>query len=348
MSAQTRVIVSWIIGIVVATPISTSMLAQQLAQSNEAQEPEKPFITDLKHIGAAEVSKVVNTGYFPSRQPKIYWHDQNWNIDLVIPSKGSENDAYSLRISSSSGTETIVELPEIYGQIDTIYRTPGDKVILNGECGGTCTGFLIVDLKQPKVIDDIGAEDVTISPDGRFILYDNAYPAHGGDHENRYHLYDTTKTARENVCGYMDNDPRHERLDEDMRGFEVYPQRPGQTLCSAPDEDDDNMATNFLWSEDSSKIVFADVKNGVMSMVLVTMPVGKSDLPKTSLYALTGAEDVCAGATDAAGEKSCDYHVIKSLDWDGDTVKAVFHHQLGVTLDLERAIPVSKFVPIGK
>ena len=76
--------------------------------------------------------------------------------------------------------------------------------------------------------------------------------------------------------------------------------------------DDDNMAMNFTWAADSRKIVFADVKSGVMSLVVVTMPVGTKDLPRTSVYPLTGAEDVCAGVTDSAGEKYCNYGIMLS------------------------------------
>ena len=242
-----------------------------------------------------------------------------------------------------------VKVPEIYGLINSITRTPDDKVILDADCGGTCTGFLIVDLKQAKVIDNIGAVDITISPNGRFILYDRGFPPHDTDYENVYQLYDTLKSPLENVCGYLPNDPKHKVLVEDWRGFQVYPQKPGQVLCSEPEDlNNDNMGSNFTWSPDSSKVVFADVKSGVMSLILVTMPIGANDLPKTSTYPLVGAENVCAGATDAAGQPNCDYHVIQSLGWDGDTVTAVFNHRFGTKLNLKMTIPVSRFTLIGK
>lgn len=323
----------------------------QPTQSTDANKPEEPLGIEVKHIGRAEAASVVNTGFFPSRQPVIYWHDQDWNIDLVIPPTGSENDAYSLRISSSSGAASTVLLPEVYAQIKSITRAPRDKVILDADCGGTCSGFLIVDLKEAKVIDDIGAEDVTISPDGRFILYNNGYPSHGGEHENLYHLYDTMKPPSENVCGYSRYDSKHERLVEVWRGFQVFPQKPGQIFCTNKENDgldDDNMAMNFTWAADSSKIVFADVKSGVMSLVVVTMPVGTKDLPRTSVYPLTGAEDVCAGVTDSAGEKYCNYGIIQSLGWEVNAVKAVFDYQSRTKVGGQMTIPVSKFVAIGK
>jgi hypothetical protein len=258
---------------------------------------------------------------------------------------------YSLSIHSSDGKARVLKLPTSYAQVDSVSLAPSDKAILVGECGGTCNSFAIVDLKQGKVIDDIGVETLSISPNRRFILYDNGYTPHSYDNENLYHLYDAIKPPRENVCGYRDNDQKHEDLDETMRGFQVYPQKPSQVFCTDHENDevnDDNLATNFTWASDSSKIVFADVKSGVMSIVVVTMPVGVTDLPKTSVYTLTGTEDVCVGATDATGGGSCDYRVIQSIGWDGDAVKAVFHHQFGTKLDLEKTIPISQFVPISK
>ena len=108
------------------------------------------------------------------------------------------------------------------------------------------------------------------------------------------------------------------------------------------------MAMNFTWAADSSKIVFADVKSGVMSLVVVTMPVGTKDLPRTSVYPLTGAEDVCAGVTDSAGEKYCNYGIIQSLGWEVNAVKAVFDYQSRTKVGGQMTIPVSKFVAIGK
>lgn len=352
MNTQTRFVAMGVIGFGVVALLTLSILAQQTAQSTGNNNQEQPFDTQVTHIGTAEVSTVVDTGYFPSRQPKIYWHDQDWNVDLIVPPSGSENDTYSLRVRSSSGAESTVEIPEVYGQIDKIYRTPGDKVILDAECGGTCTGFLVVDLKQAKVIDNIGAEDVTISPNGRFILYDNGYPSHGGEDPGQYHLYDTVKTPLENFCGHTLVHPRNERLDEDWRGFQVFPQKPGQVYCTNKendDLDDDNVATNFVWSADSSKIVFADVKSGVMSLVVVAMPAGAKDLPQTSTYALIGAEDACKGIMDSVGERYCDYHAIKSLGWDGDTVTAAFLPRVnGRRVEMDLAVPLWKFVPISK
>jgi len=324
-----------------------SLFAQQTAQPIGAKQEMPPSDTEISHIGNAEVKSLVNTGFYPSRQPEVYWHDSDWKIDLI--NRASDEKPYEISIRSSSGSVSVVKLPQEYEQVNSIYRAPGDKAIIVEEDHTSSGAFAIVDLKQGRLIDNVGVAFSIISPDRRFILYQNWYPAEAEYYENTYHLYDTSRTPRQNVCGYRDNDPKHEYLDDGMRGFQVFPQKAGQPLCSGPeDDDDDNMGTNFTWAPDSSKIVFADVKSGVMSLILVTMPAGASDLPKTSIYALVGAENVCAGATDAAGQPYCDYHDIQSLGWGGDAVTATFNHRFGTPLDLKITIPVSKFVPVGK
>ncbi len=382
MNTQTGFIVSGMIEIGVVTLLSASIFAQQTAPSTGTEIPEPPFATQTSQIGAAEVKTVVVTGYFPERQPVIYWHDPEWKIDLVIPPAGSENDAYSLHILSSDGRSSTVEIPEVYGQINTIYRTPGDKVILDAICGGMCTSFLIVDLKLAKIIDDIGAEGVTISPNGRFILYLSGHTARAPEQEpSRYHLYDTAKTPMENYCGHTPINFRHEKLPEDWRGFRVYPQKPGQIYCTIKENDnldDDNSASDFIWSSDSSKVIFADVKSGVMSLVLVKIPRddrdkdndhdrdqdrdrdrdksrdhdgdhdrdhrGENDRPRTFIYTFTGTEDVCAGAA------TCDSNNVRSIAWNGDSVDVALIqvNPTGPAIEKDLTIPISKFVPIGK
>lgn len=315
-------------------------LVSQEAQGGEA--------SVVKQVGTAEVrSTAPGTLFDPKHQPEIFWHDRDWNIDLIRGRTGDEPARVSIR--SATGSAAIVNLPNDFEQINSILRSLNDKAIVVAEDNAGTGGFAIIDLKEAKLEDKVGVGALFISPSRRFILFKNWYPPHAESYENLYRLYDVMKSARENVCGYRANDPRHLDIDDGMRGFQIFPQRPGQTLCTDPeDDDDDNMATNVVWSPDSSEVAFADVKGTVMSLILVTMPAGAKDLPKTSVYTLKGAQDVCAGATDAAGDVSCDYHVIQSLTWDGDAVKATFHHQFGTKLDLELTIPVSQFIPISK
>ena len=167
--------------------------------------------------------------------------------------------------SSSSGAASTVLLPEVLRADQLDYSSfPGDKVILDADCGGTCSGFLIVDLKKAKVIEDIGAEDVTISPDGRFISDKWIPHLVGGEHENLYHLYDTTETPmRECSAATCQSAPSL----RDSRGLahdsKYFRRSQVQIFCTNKENDglDDGQHGNELHlGHDSSKIVFADVR----------------------------------------------------------------------------------------
>jgi len=155
------------------------------------------------------------------------------------------------------------------------------------------------------------------------------------------------KTPRENTCGYAYNDPKHERLDESYRGFPIYPRTADQLICLDPDDSEaeaHQMASTFVWDSDSSKAVFADVRDGIMSLVLVTIPTNIKDNPQTFIYPLVGEENVCAGAT------YCGYNNVSSITFDGDSVKAalIIRPNPGKPIEKDLSIPLWQFVSIGK
>ncbi len=320
--------------------LASSPLFAQPPQN--ATTPEQPLATEIARIGSAEKKSVVNTGFFPSRQPEVYWHDPDYKIDLILPSPG--NSLYSVSIRSSNGAPSIVQLPESYAQINSISRSPGDKAIVDADCGSETGCFAVIDLKQGKIVDNVAGSFTEISPNRRFILFEEWNPPYKDSAENKYHLYDTLKSPHENICRFKSNNPRTDP-EREMSGFQVYPQKPGQVLCNDIEDEnnpDDNMATNFTWAEDSRKIVFADVKSGVMSLVVVMMPVSSNDQPRTLVYPLTGPENPCIGIAD------CGYDAIGSLAWDRDNVKVGFRVTKSRTnLKTGLTIPVSKFFPIS-
>jgi len=308
------------------------------------------------------------SNFYPAVQPDVYWHDAEWNIDLVH--RISSNDPLSISVQHSSDSKKIVELPRIFAQVDSITRNPEDKAIILAEATGTAEAFLIIDLKERKLIDRIGMDSPSISPDRRLILYTNGYPAHGPGQAAQYHLYDTLKTPRENTCGYRLNDPQHKDLDESYRGIQVYPRKGNSVSCSdaelkAFEDDDHDMVSGFVWSADSSKAVFADIMNGsTISLILVKIPHGErdkdrdkdhdgdrdrdhdrdNDWPRTFIYSFTGAENVCAGAA------TCDSNNVRSIAWNGDAVKVTLiqANPTGPAIVKNLTIPLSKFVPLAK
>jgi hypothetical protein len=331
-----------------------------------AQDRSQHISSEVTHVGTAEMRSVTKTsGFIPDRQPVVYWHDEDWKIDLTPQSLPN---AFTVTITSSDGREKVVKLPWEFSQIVSISRTPNDEAIVTADLTGMIQAFCIIDLREGKITDNIALYDPIISPDRRFILFNNWYPPHVGG-EEMYRIYDVLKTPRENTCGYRENDPRHEDLDGGYRGFQVYPQTPGQILCTSEDDEDDNSGFDFLWDTDSSKVVFADVKSGVMSLILVTMPHGDhdkdhdrdhdgdrdrdhdkdNDHPRTSIYSFVGAENVC-GAVGPLGPTGCDYNNVKSIAWNGDAVNValVQANPTGPAIVKNLTIPLSKFVPLAK
>ena len=341
-----------------------------------AQDNTQTIKSEIRHIDTAEMRSVTKTsGFFPDSQPAVYWHDEDWKIDLTPQSKPN---AFSVTITSSNGREKIVKLPWEYSQIDSISRTPNDLAIVTADIYAMIQAICLIDLRDGKIIDDIGLSDPIVSPDRRYILFDSSGPPHSVS-ENQYRIYDVLKTPRENTCGYRDNDSMHKDLDGGFRGFQVYPQTPGNILCNSEDDDDDNNGFDFLWTADSSKLVFADAKSGVLSLVLVKMHRDKcdkdhdrdydndcdkdrnldkdhdkdhdkdNDRPQTFIYPFVGAENVC-GAVGPLGPTGCDYNKVKSIAWSGDAVNValVQANPTGPAIIMNLTIPLSKFVPLSK
>jgi hypothetical protein len=305
--------------------------------------------TICKQIGNAKAVSVTSpSGAYPALQPVVYWHDDEWMIDM-LPQPTSDGEV-RMKISSQGGDIKVVNLPGIFAQVDSIVRNLGDKALIVAEANGTAEAFLIADLRLGKLIDRVGMYHPSISPDRRFILYINGYPAHGDvGAATQYRIYDTLRTPRENTCGYRQNDPEHLDLDETYRGFPIYPRKANQVNCSDADdeafaEEDHDMASDFIWSTDSSKVVFADIQGGAINLVQVTMPTGTKGIPQTSTHRLVGAEDVCSGAA------NCDHNNVRSIAWNGDTVNVALiqANPTGKAIEKDITIPLSKFVPIGK
>jgi hypothetical protein len=361
MKSQTDLFEGWMLGRIIVLGF-TSLHALIFAIPLSAQNCPVNIgvFTKCTQIGNAEaVSVSTPTGSYPALQPVVYWHDEEWKIDM-LPQSTSDGELRMKIISHNSSTK-IVNFPRIFAQVDSIARNPEDKAIIIAEANGTAEAFLIADLKEGKLIDRIGMDTPSISPDRRFILYINGYPAHGDFFATtQYRLYDTMKTPKENTCGYMASDPEHKSLIEDLRGFQVYPRVPGHSFCTSPLDTDNEghlEASDFVWTADSSKAVFADVMNGnTISLILVKIPSGDKDrehgadhdrdedIPRTLIYSFVGAENVCAGAA------NCDSNNVRSIAWNGDSVNValVQANPTGPATVTNLTIPLSKFVPLGK
>jgi len=306
--------------------------------------PDNPGVrTICKQIGNAEVVSVSGPlGAYPATPPTVYWHDADWWID-VLP-RLTDDGKIRVQIKSRNGEIKVVEYNEVlFAQVDSITRNPRDKAIVLGEANGTSSVFSIIDLKTGKEISGGLLYSPSISPDRRFLLYENWFPPHAEfPQESQFILYDTLKSPQENFCGFGSDNPEYRKHSDDLNGIQVYPYQTGCLIEN--DENDDNTAVSaFFWSTDSSKVVFADVKSGAINLILVAMPADKEDHPRTSIYTFTGANNVCAGAA------SCDNNNVKSIAWNGNSVNVALiqANPGGKAIEKDLTIPLSKFVPIS-
>ncbi|HEX3986016.1 MAG TPA: hypothetical protein VHX13_05330 [Acidobacteriaceae bacterium] len=149
------------------------------------------------------------------------------------------------------------------------------------------------------------------------------------------------RTPREDTCGYNENDPQDKNLDEELRGLPLYPKMAGQIGCSFADHLVEGKArrrvSNYLWSADSSKVIFADVSNQQSpAILLVTMPAGPHDRPRTWIYRPGAARIRVPNPPDANREPL-------HLSWATASHQAV---SIVSVNSAPRTIQLSNFVPV--
>ena len=140
-------------------PLIFGVLVAELGIPANAQQR---FDTKIMQIGDAQVQTLVETGFFPDRQPVIFWHDPDWNIDLLLPA--SKDGAFSMQIRSKAGKNLVVALPARASQINSILRAPNDNAIVYTDPDGESDGIIIINLKTGTIIDDLTMSDTSISP----------------------------------------------------------------------------------------------------------------------------------------------------------------------------------------
>lgn len=179
------------------------------------------FDTKISQVGDAQVQANVEDGFFPDRQSGVFWHDPEWSIDLLLPA--DKNGVFSVRIRATGGQGILVTLPENAKQIQSVVRAPSNKAIVSTYCDSERSGVVVLDLKKGAIVDDLCSSGFTISPNRRFIVFDNWIGNWDDSVPHEFRLYDLTKTPKENTCGYSRSDTKHERFDDYLRGLQVFP-----------------------------------------------------------------------------------------------------------------------------
>ncbi len=285
------------------------------------------------------------------KQPEIYWHDTDMSLDLDASTKD-----WSIVVQQGSNPAERVPLPDslVLEQVYAIHRAPQNHAVLLADLSAGAQFVGIIGTSPAKLLDSFWSSATpSLSPDNHYVLFVRFYPMHGADnYDDQYRLYDVLGTRSSNWPDRpaQDGPPNlPANYDDTLAGVPVYPLKAGELGRDNTNVEDGQVhqkASKFIWSVDSSKVVFADVQGGVISLVVVSMPIGGNGKPQTIVHPLVGPENACLGS----GGGACDYRNVGSITWDRDNVNVVLRirPQHGKTNDIDLTIPLTEFVPAGK
>jgi hypothetical protein len=298
---------------------------------------------------AQQVKELPTNHGITGKQPDIYWHDADISLDLDASTKD-----WSVVVQQGTNPVERAPLPDLLEQVYAIHRAAPNRAVLLADLSAGAKFIGIIGTSPAKLLDSFwSSAGPSLSPDNRYVLFVRFYPMHGADnYEDQYRLYDVLGTRASNWPERPAQDgPPTEPINYDstLAGVPVYPLKAGELGRENTNIEDGQVhqrASEFIWSADSSKVVFADVQGGVISLVVVSMPTAAGGKPQTVVYPLAGTENVCLGTSEA----ECNIFNVRSLAWDGESIRAALmirpNHAKAIEKDL--TIPLSKFVLVGK
>jgi hypothetical protein len=261
-------------------------------------------LTALSRVAIASGdSALVDVGgklFDPTNHPLATYSDAEVSLSIV------RNDRRLSVFTAPAGQSgSLVALPDDLSQVDQIRRGPGHRAVILGWVSSAVAQVTIFDFKKRIVVDHFWAYQPTLSPNSRWLAFTKYYPPHGAENtEDQYRLYDLARTTAANRPSRPDRgtgaaDPVTEV------GAWIYPLRANEIDRENVGVDDGTAhesASDFFWSDDSSKLVFADAQAKIMSVVMIRM----STEQEAWIAELRGKVDVCAG--DCAGVRMKSVH----------------------------------------
>jgi hypothetical protein len=314
------------------------LLLTVVAKSNAQQVKEHSSKDEPQYEGAPP----------PFKHPDVYWHDPDLRLDL-----DASKEPWRLLVQRNQGEVEKLPLNELdIWRVNAIHRAAPDRAVLMAELTAGAHLVGIIGTNPVKLLDQFWtAGRQALSPNNRYVIFVRFYPLHGADnYDDQYRLYDVLGTRASNwpkrPAG--DGSPTEPiNYDDTLAGVPIYSLKAGEVdrvNTNVPEGTEHEGGTDFLWSADSSKAVFSDSQAKVITLVLVTVPVGGKGGPITLVHPLIGSENICQDK----GE--CDATNVQSLTWNGDAVnvRVRFHPEHEKDREMNLTIPLSSFVPAPK
>lgn len=217
--------------------------------------------------------------------------------DIMVKFK-KVNDSLMLSIKSKDRHSDVKLPPEVF-DVQKVERFQG-RIIVIGDIGDSVSQVIIIDAGTGKAIDRFDAFYPAVSPDGRFIAFTKFYPPHGATGtEDHLMLYDMTKSAIANRpigvprpvgrgLGSWDN-----RIDVGLNVYPVNGSQEGDNV-GVPGWLSHQAASLIFWSPDSTKLVFADQTQEVLSLVLMKVAGADAGAVPSALTMIIDGTSVCA------------------------------------------------------
>lgn len=185
-------------------------------------------------------------------------------------------------LESSTGRRTVV-LPTEFSQFTSARLYRSDRLIITGMSNGDIGEVVILDSEKGSVVDHFVCYNPAISPDGHYVVFVKAYPAHGVESvEDHYMLYDVRLSPEQNrPPGIAHN------LYLYLAGKTVFPPGMGNKLDDNLDLGDQPvhvMASDGLfWNDQSTAVVFADRFGDDYAVVVLNITNGASTPDSVSI-----------------------------------------------------------------
>ena len=314
------------------------LLSTAVAASSAQQVKEFSWKDEPQYVGDAP----------PFKQLEVYWHDPDLRLDL-----DASKEPWSVLVQRNGGEVARLPVDDLgFSRVNAIHRVAQDRAVLLGE-GTTGSGIVgVIGTNPVKLLDHFWTNGgFGLSPDNHYLIFGRFYPAHGADnYDDQYRLYDLlgTRTSNWPKRPAQDGPPTEPiNYDDTLAGVPVYPLKADEVdreNTNVPEGTEHEGGIDFIWSADSSKVVFADSQARVITIVLVKMPVGGKGGPQTLVHPLTGNENICLA------DGVCDSSIVKSLTWNGDgvDVKLRFQPRHDKALEMNLTIPFASFAPAPK
>jgi len=276
--------------------------------------------------------KVGNGSFNPKNPPPVSYRDSD--LEVLPAYNGNQ---ISLQIESRTSPAVLVALPGEMAQLSEVRPVYGNRIVAIGLANSAISVVTIIDRKKGEVIDTFWCYKPSISPDGRWIAFQEFFPAHFTEIvETKFRVYAISLGAKGNRPGITDISNETQLV-----GTVVYPLPSlGQEADTSDTSIDHVVGGTFFWWPQSEQFIFQIDEGKSLNLVLVKLRKNGKEWD-TLLYDLNKDGSVC--------ETTCELSRVTSfaLSENAAVDVKVSPGQLGAK-DLNFSIALDEFKRINR